>query len=295
MTYKGNRYSRHVGGSCSETASDEALLHRLPLTPNNFPHYLESTLTRLLLLTPLSSSFLFPSLEMPSKSILLLPIFLIVVATKVSSHDEDLKIVVNYLKPPVATPPVKPPPIPVVTVPPPPLPVKPTPPIVKAPPSPPVKPPPTPSPPPVKSPATPYPPPPPLVKPTPSPPVKPPTTPPVKPTPPIVKAPPTTPSPPSGKYSPPPPPPKPPVVVKPPTTPVAPSPPPAPRVKSNKDCIPLCGYRCQLHSRKQVCVRACVTCCERCKCVPPGTYGNREKCGKCYTDMLTHGNRPKCP
>ncbi|RID43462.1 hypothetical protein BRARA_I00324 [Brassica rapa] len=33
----------------------------------------------------------------------------------------------------------------------------------------------------------------------------------------------------------------------------------------------------------------------RCKCVPPGTYGNREKCGRCYTNMTTHGGRPKCP
>ncbi|XP_019442593.1 PREDICTED: gibberellin-regulated protein 14-like [Lupinus angustifolius] len=157
---------------------------------------------------------------MASKSfLLLLLIFLMLVATKVSSYDEDLKIEVNYAKPLVAVPPVKsPPPPPVVRV---------------------VSPPP-------------------------------------------VKAPPTNPSPPP-----------PPVKAQPPVTP---APPPAtPTVKSNKDCIPLCGYRCKLHSRKQVCLRACVTCCERCKCVPPGTYGNRDKCGKCYTDMLTHGNRPKCP
>lgn len=61
------------------------------------------------------------------------------------------------------------------------------------------------------------------------------------------------------------------------------------------DCIPLCDYRCQLHSRKRLCMRACTTCCDRCKCVPPGTYGNREICGKCYTEMLTHGNKYKCP
>lgn len=61
------------------------------------------------------------------------------------------------------------------------------------------------------------------------------------------------------------------------------------------ECNPLCVGRCKLHSRKQVCLRACMTCCDRCKCVPPGTYGNREKCGKCYTDMTTTGGRPKCP
>ncbi|WOH13594.1 hypothetical protein DCAR_0833104 [Daucus carota subsp. sativus] len=61
------------------------------------------------------------------------------------------------------------------------------------------------------------------------------------------------------------------------------------------DCQGLCQVRCGLHSRKNVCMRACGTCCARCNCVPPGTYGNREACGKCYTDMTTHGNRLKCP
>ncbi|KAI6671246.1 hypothetical protein NL676_006131 [Syzygium grande] len=70
---------------------------------------------------------------------------------------------------------------------------------------------------------------------------------------------------------------------------------PLPPVKSTADCVPLCDQRCKLHSRKRLCMRACMTCCDRCKCVPPGTYGNQEMCGKCYTDMTTHGNRVKCP
>lgn len=61
------------------------------------------------------------------------------------------------------------------------------------------------------------------------------------------------------------------------------------------ECPRLCAERCKKHSRLRQCKRVCVTCCTRCKCVPPGTYGNREMCGKCYTDMTTHGNRPKCP
>ncbi|KAF5457221.1 hypothetical protein F2P56_021337 [Juglans regia] len=81
----------------------------------------------------------------------------------------------------------------------------------------------------------------------------------------------------------------------PPLQPPAPAPVLPPAVRSKKDCIPLCDQRCQLHSRKRICMRACMTCCDRCKCVPPGTFGNREKCGKCYTDMTTHGNRYKCP
>ncbi|XP_028793131.1 gibberellin-regulated protein 14-like isoform X1 [Neltuma alba] len=132
----------------------------------------------------------------------------------------------------------------------------------------------------VKSPLSPPPNAPPVVAHAPPPPVKP-----VTPPPPVVKTP--YPSPPAPDKAP-----VPPSPVKP---PVAPAPPAAPIVKSNKDCVPLCEYRCQLHSRKRVCMRACTTCCERCKCVPPGTFGNREVCGKCYTDMLTHGDRPKCP
>ncbi|KAF5764286.1 putative gibberellin regulated protein [Helianthus annuus] len=61
------------------------------------------------------------------------------------------------------------------------------------------------------------------------------------------------------------------------------------------DCEGLCATRCGKHSRPNVCTRACGTCCKRCNCVPPGTHGNRELCGSCYTDMLTHGNRLKCP
>ncbi|ESW25671.1 hypothetical protein PHAVU_003G055500 [Phaseolus vulgaris] len=61
------------------------------------------------------------------------------------------------------------------------------------------------------------------------------------------------------------------------------------------DCGERCKVRCSLESRPKICTRACGTCCSRCKCVPPGPYGNREVCGKCYTDMTTHGNKPKCP
>ncbi|KAI3863554.1 hypothetical protein MKX03_019954 [Papaver bracteatum] len=67
------------------------------------------------------------------------------------------------------------------------------------------------------------------------------------------------------------------------------------RLMEEVDCDGLCLTRCSLHSRPNVCTRACGTCCVRCKCVPPGTFGNREVCGTCYTDMTTHGNRTKCP
>ncbi|KAK9117039.1 hypothetical protein Sjap_015986 [Stephania japonica] len=66
-------------------------------------------------------------------------------------------------------------------------------------------------------------------------------------------------------------------------------------VEGGIDCGGLCGVRCGAHSRPNVCMRACGTCCARCGCVPPGTYGNREMCGRCYTDMTTHDNKTKCP
>nr|AAS48461.1 GASA-like protein [Gerbera hybrid cultivar] len=119
-------------------------------------------------------------------------------------------------------------------------------------------------------------PPPPVLKAPPPPVAKPPTT-----SPPVAK-PPTT-APPVAK----PPTTAPPVVKPPPATP--PTPP-----RNTKECYPLCVVRCKLHSRQNVCLRACVTCCDRCKCVPPGHYGNKEVC-KCWANMKTHGGRPKCP
>ncbi|KAJ0098519.1 hypothetical protein Patl1_21933 [Pistacia atlantica] len=115
---------------------------------------------------------------------------------------------------------------------------------------------------------------------------------PPKATPPSPVSPPkTTPPPPVSplKTTPPPPPVSPPKTI-PPTVSL-----PLPPATTKKDCLPLCGERCKLHSRKNLCVRACVTCCDRCKCVPPGTYGNRELCGRCYTDMTTRNKKPKCP
>ncbi|ONI19427.1 hypothetical protein PRUPE_3G279500 [Prunus persica] len=68
----------------------------------------------------------------------------------------------------------------------------------------------------------------------------------------------------------------------------------ASRVKTNKDCVPLCDKRCKIETDKYICRRLCMACCGRCKCVPPGDYGsNMNKCGKCYTDKYYNGY--KCP
>ncbi|MCL7051599.1 hypothetical protein MKW94_017495 [Papaver nudicaule] len=60
-------------------------------------------------------------------------------------------------------------------------------------------------------------------------------------------------------------------------------------------CPALCVDRCKAHSRPKICKRACETCCKRCKCVPLGTSGNYETCGKCYFEEKTHGGARKCP
>ncbi|KAK8955907.1 Gibberellin-regulated protein 14 [Platanthera guangdongensis] len=78
----------------------------------------------------------------------------------------------------------------------------------------------------------------------------------------------------------------------------APSPAPAPHPHifvNYQECPAACKARCRLQSRQGLCNRVCMTCCKGCKCVPPGTAGNRELCGPCYTDWTTHGNRTKCP
>nr|QLH55396.1 snakin 6 [Allium cepa] len=60
------------------------------------------------------------------------------------------------------------------------------------------------------------------------------------------------------------------------------------------NCHFACARRCSKSSRKNVCHRACGTCCLRCHCVPPGTYGNTHTC-PCYAGLKTHGKKLKCP
>ncbi|CAE5964263.1 unnamed protein product [Arabidopsis arenosa] len=60
------------------------------------------------------------------------------------------------------------------------------------------------------------------------------------------------------------------------------------------DCGSACVARCRLSRRPRLCHRACGTCCYRCNCVPPGTYGNYDNC-QCYATLTTHGGRRKCP
>ncbi|CAD5188890.1 unnamed protein product [Musa acuminata subsp. malaccensis] len=52
--------------------------------------------------------------------------------------------------------------------------------------------------------------------------------------------------------------------------------------------------KCRASWTFNLCKRACGTCCERCNCVPPGTYGNYDTC-PCYAQMTTRGGQRKCP
>ncbi|KAI8541538.1 hypothetical protein RHMOL_Rhmol08G0069300 [Rhododendron molle] len=63
-----------------------------------------------------------------------------------------------------------------------------------------------------------------------------------------------------------------------------------------KDCEPKCRGRCKRHLRRRhSCFWACMECCDKCNCVPPGIYGKRNICGTCYTGMTNRRGRPICP
>ncbi|MBA0614126.1 hypothetical protein Godav_014456 [Gossypium davidsonii] len=61
---------------------------------------------------------------------------------------------------------------------------------------------------------------------------------------------------------------------------------------------PSCAGKCKARCRKAAvwerCFKYCGICCEKCKCVPSGTYGNKHQC-PCYRDMVTNKGKPKCP
>ncbi|XP_075488661.1 snakin-2-like [Primulina tabacum] len=60
------------------------------------------------------------------------------------------------------------------------------------------------------------------------------------------------------------------------------------------NCGGACAARCRLSKRPNLCQRICGTCCFRCNCVPPGTYGNSAAC-PCYASLTTRNNKRKCP
>ncbi|KAK6160637.1 hypothetical protein DH2020_004018 [Rehmannia glutinosa] len=59
-------------------------------------------------------------------------------------------------------------------------------------------------------------------------------------------------------------------------------------------CEKKCGVRCSKAGVKDRCLKYCGICCEECKCVPSGTYGNKHEC-PCYRDKKNNKGKPKCP
>ncbi|XP_022763473.1 peamaclein-like [Durio zibethinus] len=59
-------------------------------------------------------------------------------------------------------------------------------------------------------------------------------------------------------------------------------------------CAGKCKARCNKASVYDRCIKYCGLCCEECKCVPSGTYGNKHEC-PCYRDKVNKKGKPKCP
>ncbi|CAJ1848747.1 unnamed protein product [Sphenostylis stenocarpa] len=61
-----------------------------------------------------------------------------------------------------------------------------------------------------------------------------------------------------------------------------------------EDCPKECARRCSQAHGMKACLFFCNLCCEKCLCVPSGTYGNKEEC-PCYENWKTREGTPKCP
>ncbi|MQM17681.1 hypothetical protein Taro_050656 [Colocasia esculenta] len=62
----------------------------------------------------------------------------------------------------------------------------------------------------------------------------------------------------------------------------------------NVECAPACDFRCSATSHKKPCLFFCNMCCNKCLCVPSGTWGHKEEC-PCYNNWKTQEGGPKCP
>ncbi|XP_058186910.1 peamaclein-like [Rhododendron vialii] len=59
-------------------------------------------------------------------------------------------------------------------------------------------------------------------------------------------------------------------------------------------CNSKCQDRCALAGEKKRCLDYCGICCQICKCVPPGTSGNKSEC-PCYGGLRNSKDTSKCP
>ncbi|CAK9187079.1 unnamed protein product [Ilex paraguariensis] len=69
-------------------------------------------------------------------------------------------------------------------------------------------------------------------------------------------------------------------------------------IEATLDNSVFCGGRCKARCKKASvidrCLKYCGICCQKCMCVPSGTYGNKHEC-PCYRDMRSSQGKPKCP
>ncbi|XP_074375527.1 peamaclein [Apium graveolens] len=59
-------------------------------------------------------------------------------------------------------------------------------------------------------------------------------------------------------------------------------------------CDSKCAVRCSKAGVQDRCLKYCGICCEKCHCVPSGTYGHKDEC-PCYRDLKNSKGKSKCP
>ncbi|CAL0305796.1 unnamed protein product [Lupinus luteus] len=59
-------------------------------------------------------------------------------------------------------------------------------------------------------------------------------------------------------------------------------------------CDSKCSVRCSKAGVQDRCLKFCGICCEKCKCVPSGTYGHKDEC-PCYRNLKNSKGKGKCP
>ncbi|KAE8683531.1 Gibberellin-regulated protein 10 [Hibiscus syriacus] len=65
-------------------------------------------------------------------------------------------------------------------------------------------------------------------------------------------------------------------------------------MSGSDSCDSKCGVRCSKAGVKDRCLKCCGICCEKCQCVPSGTFGHKDEC-PCYRNMKNSKGEPKCP
>nr|GMC50626.1 peamaclein [Ipomoea batatas] len=65
-------------------------------------------------------------------------------------------------------------------------------------------------------------------------------------------------------------------------------------VEGSSFCDSKCAVRCSKSGRPDRYLKYCGICCDKCHCVPSGTFGHKDEC-PCYRDMKNSKGGPNCP